>query len=281
MTDRSMQWGGDLDDARLEAALRDLAGAVDWPPAAPLVGPDVAMRVRVRLVEHPSRAAGRFGWPAMPWRRALLLALTALLALAAIAGAVGLGLPGLRLILGQPSASPPPSVEPSRTVPPGPPGSSLRLGDPVELGEVVALTGTPPRLPTDAAIGAPDAVYVDPSRGNQVAVVWSTSSTLPATREPGIGLLLMQFDGAPGDRFYTKVIGEGVTAEPVSVDGHDGFWISGAAHFFYYVRDDGTVIDDDRRWVDDALVWSDGETTFRLETSLGRDAAIALAESLD
>jgi hypothetical protein len=64
------------------------------------------------------------------------------------------------------------------------------------------------------------------------------------------------------------------------VDGEPGFWISGTAHFFFYIDKNGTVIDDDRRWVDDALVWSEGGTTYRLETSLGRDGAIELAESL-
>ena len=280
MTDRSMRQDGDLDDSRLEAALRDLAGAIEWPTAAPAGGPDLAMRVRVRLVERPIRTR-RFGWPALPWRRALLLALTALLAVAAIAGAVGLGLPGLRLILGEPPASPPPSVEPGRTPPPGPLGSTLSLGNLVQLDEVEALTGLPPRLPSDPAIGPPDAVYVDRFRGNQVAFVWADSDALPETREPGIGLILMRFDGTVDDGFREKILGEGVTAEPVSVDGGRGFWISGRAHFFFYRDGSGNIVDDGRRWVDDALIWSDGTTTFRLETSLGRDAAIALAESLE
>lgn len=274
-----MSQSGHVDDARLETALRDLAGSIDWPTAAPTVGPDVALRVRVRLTARPA-GRGRIGWPARPWRQALLLALTALLVLAAVAGAVGLGLPGLRLILAEPSVSPPPSVRPSATAPAGQPGSTLRLGDAVALDEVEALTGVVPRLPTALAIGPPDAIYIDPRRANQVAFVWAAGEALPATRDPGIGLILMQFDGRTNDGYHEKLIGEGVTAEPVTVAGQPGFWISGTAHFFYYVDDDGTVIADDRRWVDDALVWSDGGTTFRLETSLGRDTAIELAGSL-
>jgi hypothetical protein len=285
MTDRPMHLGAELDDTRLEAALRDLAGAIDWPSAAPSGGPDVAVRVRVGLAERPV-GVRRFGWPVLPWRRALLLALTALLVLAAIAGAVGLGLPGLRLILGAPLASPPSSagpsasVQPVRTPPPGPLGSALSLGDPVELEAVEPLTKLPPRLPTDPAIGPPDAVYVDRSRGNQVAFVWADGDALPATNEPGIGLILMRFDGRADDGLFEKILRPGVTAEPVSVDGNDGFWISGDPHFFFYRRSDGSIVDDVRRWVGDALIWSDGTSTFRLETSLGRGAAIALAESL-
>lgn len=279
MTDRLMPRPGDPDDSRLESALRDLAGAIDWPTAAPAGGPDLAMRVRVRLAEQPPRRS-RLGWPVLPWRRALLLALTALLALAAIAGAVGLGLPGLRLILGEPPATPPPSVEPSRTPPPGPLGSALSLGELVTLDEVETLTGLPPQLPSDPAIGPPDAVYVDQSRGNQVASVWAASDALPETREPGIGLIFMRFDGRMDNGLFEKILGQGVTAERVSVDGGAGFWISGRAHFFFYRDATGDIIDDGRRWVDDALIWSDGTTTYRLETSLGRDAAIKLAESL-
>jgi hypothetical protein len=280
MTDRPIRQSGDLDDARLEAALRDLADAIDWPSATPAGAPDVAMRVRGRLVERPVRRR-QFGWSTMPWRRALLLALVALLAVAALAGAVGLGLPGLRLILAGPSASPPPSVAPDRTAPPGPVGSALGLGDPLRLEDVSALTGIAPRLPTDPAIGPPDAVYVDNARNDQLALVWAASEALPTTREPGVGLVLMQFDGAAVNGFHQKLIGPGVTVEPISIAGQDGFWISGPAHFFYYVRDDGTVIEDDRRWVDDALIWSDGTTTYRLESALGRDKAIELAESLE
>jgi len=282
MSDQRMRLAT-LDDAGLGGALRASAPAIDWPSASPPGAPDIAMRVRARLVASPPAPAARpRSW--MPWRpvrRSLVLALAALLVLAAIVGAVGLGLPGLRLILGEPPASPPPSVAPSQTPPPGPLGSTLGLGEQVQLDEVETLTGLPFRLPTDPAIGPPDVVYLDRSRANQVAFVWAESAALPETREPGIGLILMRFDGETNDGYHQKLIGLGVTAEPVSVDGHDGFWISGDAHFFFYVRDDGTTIDDGRRWVGDALAWTDGATTYRIESALGRDRTIAIAESME
>jgi hypothetical protein len=269
------------DDAALEALLRASAGSIVWPTASPTGAPDIATRVRARLVAAP-RPAPRRPWTRWrPVRRGLVLALAALLVLAAIAGAVGLGLPGLRLILGEPPPSAPPSVEPSRTPPPGPLGSRLGLGDAVALDEVGAITGVPVRLPTEPAIGPPDAVYIDASRGNQVAFVWAASDTLPATREPGIGLILMRFDGHLDDGYRQKLIGEGVTVEPLTIDGKRAYWVSGEAHFFFYIREDGGVIDDGRRWVGDALAWTDGATTYRMESALGRDATIALARSLE
>src|SRR5687768_17411683 len=89
------------DDAGLEALLRAGAGSIAWPTARPPGAPDIAMRVRARLIADPPRPVARRPWTTWrPVRRGLVLALAALLALAAIAGAVGLGLPGLRLILG-------------------------------------------------------------------------------------------------------------------------------------------------------------------------------------
>lgn len=269
------------DDAGLEAMLRASAESIAWPTANPAGAPDIATRVRARLVAAPQPAA-RGPWTAWrPVRRSLLLALIALLALAAIVGAVGLGLPGLRLILSEPSASPPASVAPSGAPAPGPLGSSLRLGERVALDEVEALTGFAPQLPTDPAIGPPDEVYVDRERGNQVALVWAASEMLPATREPGTGLILMRFEGRLDDGYRQKLIGEGVTVEPLTIDGQRGFWVSGDAHFFFYIGKAGAVIDDGRRWVGDALAWTDEATTYRIESALGRDATIDLAESLE
>ena len=279
MSDQPMRLAS-LDDAGLESALRASMESIASPSASQPGAPDIATRVRARLVAAPP--APRRAWTGWrPVRRSLVLALVALLVLAAIVGAVGLGLPGLRFTLGEPPVSPPPSVEASLTAPPGALGSTLRLGDPVAIDDVEGLTGVPVRLPTDPAIGPPDAVYLDGTRGNQVAFVWAASDALPATRAPGIGLLLMRFEGTLDDGYRQKLIGEGVTVEPVTVDGGRGYWVSGDAHFFFYIGKDGGIRDDDRRWVGDALAWTDGDITYRMESALGRDATIAAAESLE
>jgi hypothetical protein len=59
-----------------------------------------------------------------------------------------------------------------------------------------------------------------------------------------------------------------------------GYWLSGEQHLFFWEGPEGFV-DDARRWVGDVLVWADGPITYRLETSLGREAAIRIAESMD
>jgi len=293
MTDRPM---AAFDDASLEGALRSLATAIDWPTAAPAApsdvaaGPDVATQVRVRLTDPTRRRGSRTWWrPAwQPLRRSVVLALAALLALAVVAGAVGLGLPGLRFIFGG-SPTPPtpaPTVRPGASPTPTPtlpavPGSAMGLGELVQITEVALRTGIAVRLPTDLRLGAPDSVWVDEARGNQVAYVWASSGALPETTERGVGLVLMRFDGTTDPGFYEKTIGSGTHLEMVDVNGHDGYWIAGDPHFFYYVRDGERFVEENRRWVGDALVWSDGTTTFRIESALGRDATIAIAESIE
>ena len=298
MTDRTRD---PFDDARLEEALRSLSGRIDWPAATPLAasgtaqGPDIAMRVRVQLTERAARPAPRrWGFAGRPLRRSLVLAVAALLALAIAAGAVGLSLPGLRIILGDPPASalPPATVTPSGqptpssrptptpTVPPIT-GMRLSLGRQVALGDVEAATGVPVRLPTDERLGPPDTVWVDPAKFDQVAYVWEPTASLPETSERGVGLVLMRFAGESDEEYYQKVLSTGTRVQTVKVDGHDGYWITGEMHFFFYVRPGVGNVDDTRRWVGDALVWNDGEATYRIESALGRDATIEIAESIE
>lgn len=267
-----------FDDTTLAAALRELSDAVDWPTADAAGAPDLATRVRVRLTERGARPRA-MRWRPARWPRALVLALLALVVLAAVAGAVGLGLPNLRLILGGPSASPPPTVAPSAT-PAGAPGSRLGLGRPVTLDEAAAQAGRELLVPTDPALGPPDAVYVDPAKANQVSMVWAARPDLPAMHEPGIGVVFMTFAGTTDGGLFEKIVHEGTTVERLRVGDHPGYWLEGAPHFFFYRTADGRIVDDARRWVGDALIWSDGTTTYRLESSLGRDAALRIAASL-
>jgi hypothetical protein len=81
------------------------------------------------------------------------------------------------------------------------------------------------------------------------------------------------------DGVIHKVVSSGATSTPVTVNGEHGWWLSGDPHFFYYETANG-VVSDERRWVGDVLLWADGPITHRLETSLGQDAAIDLAESM-
>ena len=301
-------------DEAIEDALRLLSAEIAWPVAATSTGgPDIAAAVAARLVEEgrgtaesaPALAPARRRWTWSPARRALVVAIIVLLTFAALVGAGGLGLPGLRILFGGPSPSPTaptaspssgrspsdgpspsvarisptPVASPVRTAPPGPPGTGLGLGTEVALGNLDARAGFDVKWPVGPTVGVPDAGWVDPALNDQVALVWAASDRLPTTTEPGVGLILTQFLGTIDDGMFTKILGPGTTVEPVQVGALHGYWITGQPHQFFYEGPNGFV-DASRRTVGDVLLWADGPITYRLETSLGRDAAIALAESM-
>jgi hypothetical protein len=273
-----------LSDDELGAALRGLAPAIAWPDArlAP-EGPDLATRVRARLVAVPAPTAGRRAPSLWPLRRALVLAIVTLVVLAAVAGAVAFGVPGIRLIFGDPGGTPPPAVA-SPTVPASggvsapPAGSSIDLGEQVDLASLGDSVDFPVLFPSDPALGAPDAAYV--SKRDEVALVWAPSDELPPTVESDVGLLIMQFRGSVSPEPIGKMISSGTVVEPVQLGDGTGYWITGDPHVFFYMSPEGQHIEEGRRWVGDALIWQRGDQTYRIETSLGKDAAIRIAESL-
>ena len=254
----------------LERELRSLGGALAIP--RPSAGFAAAVSARIE-VEAPRRERPPFVlFPRV--RRGVLLALAAtLLIVAAAAAAIGFNLPGLRIIFG-----PPPSIEPTpTTAPSGLPGARLGLGELMSVEDAQALVDFPLLQPTDPDLGPPDATYIRLAR---VVFIWSPRAGIPPTDDPGVGLLLNQFEGRVGENIVEKIAMDGTLVEPITVDGAPGYWIAGAPHYFVYIAPSGREIDDTYRSVSQTLVWTRDGITYRLETSLDRDAAIRVAESL-
>jgi hypothetical protein len=257
-------------DARLAARLADLGTAIAWPEGGAL-----ALRVghRIRAGEGRRRPGW---WPvrgARPVRRGLVLAIAALVLLAAAVAAVGIVLPGLRIVFVPPGATVGPSAPAAS---PSPPGWSLGLGAAIDLEEAPAIVGFEPLLPT--SVGEPDGVHVASER---LTLVWLASDDLPSTDAAGIGLLLTELRGRVDPGYYEKQLHEGrTTVEPVEVAGSGGYWLSGEPHGLVYRRADGSFVEESRRIVGDVLIWQQDDLTLRLESALGRDATIALAETI-
>jgi len=110
--------------------------------------------------------------------------------------------------------------------------------------------------------------------------VWASRASLPETESPGVGLVLSEFQGKVDEGFFQKILDSDTILTRVTVGGSPGYWLSGGLHYFMYVDPQGNIQGDDRRVVGDVLLWTKGDVTYRLETSLGREAAIRLAESL-
>jgi hypothetical protein len=278
-------------DDTLADALRELGGLLDVPSIA-VDRPDPAARARSGI-----EALGRS--PTVrpfavrlvrPVRRAALIALAAVLVLVALAGAFGLGLPGLKIVPASPSsslgASSPPSVSPSpaassiRTASPtaGPPGSALELGEPVTLDVARATAPFLILLPSDPTVGPPDAVWIDDL--DRVSLVWAPRANLPPTIDPTVGLVVSEMPGHIERGYFEKLLDAGSTIEPVTIAGVTGFWISGEPHEFVYVAPNGEPTFESRRLAGDTAAWSTGAVTYRVESALGRDSAIRLADTL-
>lgn len=265
-------------EAALETALRDLAGAIAFPP--PRGGPDLAERVRIAIETGPPRAR-RARWRAFtaPGHRKLrlsvALALVVLALLAAVAGAAILGVPGIRIELfggPAPTSGAPASVPPSGNLTLG---SGAGLGVLVTLDEAADSVGFEPLMP--GGVGPPDAAW---AWGSRLSLVWATDPALPAIGIPGAGLLVTEFHGRIGPDYYVKIAADGTLVERVEVSGRPGFWLSGRPHPIVYVDEDGRFVEETRRVVGDALIWEVDGLTFRIESALGREATIKLAESL-
>lgn len=244
-----------LGDQALDVALRDLRP--EFPPT-----PDLAAVVQARIQQgEPGRSAPRV-------RLALLLgaALVLLTAGAALAGALGVG--PLRILF---SSGPLPSAN----VPNTPLGVRASLGEPVDPPELPGMVAMPLMAP--AGIGEPDEAYL--SDIGIASLVWNPGPGLPEVHGTGIGLLVMEIPGSLEPSLVEKVVIESrAHLDHVTVAGVPGYWISGAPHVLRYLAPDR-----DRevtsRLVEDALVWELAGTVFRIESRLGMDEVLRLADS--
>jgi hypothetical protein len=110
--------------------------------------------------------------------------------------------------------------------------------------------------------------------------VWPAAADLPPIEPSGVGLVLSEFFGSIDPGYFEKIQGPGTTINPVRVGGADGWWISGRPHELVFVNPSGEPVFDSRRVVGDTLIWAADGITYRLESGLGRERTIALAESL-
>jgi hypothetical protein len=239
---------------RLDAALTDLAGAVDFPPT-----PGIRRVVADRLAQPERR-----GWFA-PLPRALVLALIGLLVLATAAAALVILVPGLRLTL---VPSPPTASVPADAL-----GTRLALGAAVPVDEVAHLA--------PGALGPPDEAYAI-GDDQIVSLVYAASDDLPALDGTGIGLLVQAIDGALERERVEKLVTEvdaSVTA--VSVGGAPANRNEGAPHLFRYLGPDGEARVEATRLVGDTLVWERDGTLYRIESGVGLAETARIAETIE
>jgi hypothetical protein len=271
-----------MSDNELGTELTALGSALAWPAT-----PDIASTVRTRLELPPSvwRGLGQtlFG---RPWRRALVLALIALLVVAGIAGALGLGLPGIRILFG-PAASPSPSIavpsaSPSSSPSPSPTGgAALELGRRVSLAEAQAAIDFAIMQPRLADLAPPDEVWLEGSgQDGVVSLVWLAQDGQPAAPGTNVRMLLTEFRGSVDPGLFTKILEPGTTVEAVQVGGELGYWITGKPHQVVVRVPNGDARGDRVRLAGNVLLWTQAPLTLRLETTADKDEAVLIANSV-
>jgi hypothetical protein len=260
----------DVIDAPVERLLAEVAAGVAWP-ATPDLRATVAARItapatpdlRPTVLDRIGDGTGRRTNRARVLRP-LVLAAALVLAIAALAAGLGFGLPGLDLRLAEQSA---------------PPASSLDLGSPVPLEDVLALDE--PRVLLPEALPPPDGAYdigVDDRR--IVSLAWRASPGDPTLTGTDTIITLMAVPGTTEEPLITKAAGPGTRLEPIDVNGDPGWWITGAPHEIMVIRPDGDIGVLRAAVVGDTLVFARKGTLYRLESALGRDATLDIARSL-
>ena len=90
----------------------------------------------------------------------------------------------------------------------------------------------------------------------------------------------MAVPGDIDDSLIKKIATPDTSGALVSVNGDRGWWISGAPHELLIEQPDGQIGSFPAAIAGDTLVFARDGTLYRLESSLGRDATVAIAEGL-
>jgi hypothetical protein len=253
----------------LERMLRAVGGELEYPPT-----PDLATAVASRLAPEPARRPRLL--PAAGLRRALALALVALLVLAsAVVAAVPSARDALLELFGLPGAT----VERRARLPDSPGLRPLELGRRVALDEAADSLGFTPLTP--AALGPPGAAYVRRSvPGGELSLAYRPGPGLPEATTTRLGLLIGEFRGDLAPEYAGKVAGEATRVERLEVEGRRALWIEGAPHFFFYRPPDRAFAQHELRLAANVLLLERGPLLVRMEGAFDRGRALALARSL-
>jgi hypothetical protein len=262
---------------RLEAELRDLGRSLDVPRAPRTLAADV----RARLEAEAGAGGGR--GVVRPWARRSVrgpfastrttwLAAAAVVLVVALAAGVAVrnGDGGVDVRLG--AASPPPASAPI--------GVAAGLGQPASLADAAALLGEDLLLPDVPGLGPPDEVLVRRTASPPVVfLLWEPAPGLPAAGGTGIGLLVTEIEGRTGCTFK-KMADESPGAVETFADGWRALWVEGS-HVLRYCTIQQTYREQPARLDANALIWSEGQATYRIEADVTQADAEAIAATMD
>jgi hypothetical protein len=163
---------------------------------------------------------------------------------------------------------------------PGTAGRTYDLGTPVPLDRAIAEAHRSGwALEAPATAGEPDRAYVGRPEGS-VTLAWAPSADLPPIDDTGLGLVVTAIPGATDAGGMSKLATAGTTVQLVRVGDGPAYWIAGEAHEVAITDPDGHIVTHSSRLASNTLLWTEGDLTYRLESSLDRQDAVGLAEDL-
>ena len=242
----------------LELELLALREDVAWPAT-----PDLATAVQARVAREPRPQGRRGRRPA--WLAPAVAVLVLLLALGAVLAAS----PGVRATVRDWLGIGSVHIARVERLPDLSPARQLALGRRASAAAAGRYLGS--RVATVRALGAPDAIYLGDGLPARVSLVYGGRPGLPPGTA-GVGALLDQIQG-DAMIFVEKLVAGDVPVTRVRVNGAPGYFIGGAHSV--------NLPDQLRpRLAGNTLVWVRDAVTYRLETRLGRAAALRLARSV-
>src|SRR5919201_377795 len=153
--------------------------------------------------------------------------------------------------------------------------STLDLGTRYDsVDGAAAAAGFRPLVP--ASLGPPDEVYYS-AHGRIVTLLYRPRAGLPATEDPEVGALVMEAPDQLPQPPFVKLVGPQGSVRPLTVNGGPGYWISGAPHAYFVYRGGE---DDHFRLAGDVLIWNQGGSVIRIESSLPETEVAAAARSV-
>lgn len=268
-----------LVDAALEARLREVGTRLAYP-ATPDLWPAVRRRIgapRRRTAWLATFRSQRFGYAPAFAATALLLIAAVLLASpdARAAAEELLGLRGIQIFRTPATASPSATRPATPTATPTP-----SLGARVSLEEARQQAPFRVLVPTDAALDAPDEVYVEGSgQSFRVTFVYRTRPGIPVSEQAGVSALFVEFAGRVEAPLFGKALDPGTKLDQVTVNGGPGFWLEGKPHQFFY-QDQAGIRLETLRLAGNTLIWEQAPLTLRLEAQVDEATALRIATSV-
>jgi hypothetical protein len=125
-------------------------------------------------------------------------------------------------------------------------------------------------LKLPAEFGPPDFVYRQNGDGPAVIMVWQAKEGRPA-------ISLYQFHSGTDRPIYGKLIDQATNTQ---VNGNRAAWVD-MPHTLIYEHEGGIIRRQSSFLIQgNVLIWAEGDVTYRLESNLSMEEAVAIAESL-